>query len=62
MALIEDGWIPKPVASFPRNLEPLSVDVLQHYLVELDEERARTQQELARKQRAADAAARVFRS
>ncbi len=58
----DDGPVAKPAAGFPRNLEPLSVDALRQYLVELDRERVRTRQELERKQRAADAAARVFRS
>lgn len=62
MAMEDDVLVPKPAADFPRNLEPLSVDALRQYLVELDRERTRTQQELERKQRAAAAAEQVFRS
>ena len=62
MAMEDDVLVPKPAANFPRNLEPLSVDALQQYLVELDRERVRTQQELERKQQAAAAAEQVFRS
>ncbi|MCY3702592.1 MAG: DUF1192 domain-containing protein [Rhodospirillales bacterium] len=62
MAMEDDILVPKPAANFPRNLEPLSVDALKQYLVELDRERSRTQQELERKQRATAAAEQVFRS
>ena len=62
MAMEDDVLVPKPAADFPRHLEPLSVDALRQYLVELDRERTRTQQELERKQRAAAAAEQVFRS
>ncbi len=62
MAMEDDILVPRPAANFPRNLEPLSVDALKQYLVELDRERSRTQQELERKQRATAAAEQVFRS
>lgn len=62
MAMEDDILVPKPAANFPRNLEPLSVDALKQYLVELDRERSRTQQELERKQQATAAAEQVFRS
>ncbi|MCY3597003.1 MAG: DUF1192 family protein [Rhodospirillales bacterium] len=62
MAMEDDILVPKPAANFPRNLEPLSVDALKQYLVELDRERSRTQQELERKQRATAAAEQIFRS
>jgi len=62
MAMEDDILVPKPAANFPRNLEPLSVDALKQYLVELDRERSRTQEELERKQRATAAAEQVFRS
>ena len=62
MAMEDDILVPKPAVNFPRNLEPLSVDALKQYLVELDRERSRTQQELERKQRATAAAEQVFRS
>ncbi len=62
MAIDDELLAPKPTANFPRNLEPLSVDALQYYLVELERERARTEEALERKQRAADAAQRAFRS
>ena len=62
MAMEDDVLAPKPAVNFPRNLEPLSVDALQQYLVELDRERARTQQALERKRQATAAAEQVFRS
>ncbi len=62
MAIEDEVRVPKPPENFPRNLEPLSVDALQQYLVELDREQVRARQELERKQLAASAAERVFRS
>lgn len=61
MHVDDDIPVPKEPEGIPRNLEPLSVDALRQYLVELGRERGRVEEEIARRGGAQKAAESVFR-
>ncbi len=48
--------------SITRNLEPLSLDELAQYVIELKEEIRRTESEMARKKAHMDSASSIFKS
>ncbi len=56
-----DDLEPRKPQPQPKNLDPLSVDELQAYIVELEAEIARVKQEIARKQAHLNAAAAFFK-
>lgn len=47
--------------TFPRNLELLSVSELEEYIADLEEEKKRVQNDIAKKKASQDAAASVFK-
>ncbi len=51
----------KDTGTFPRNLELLSVAELEEYIKELEEEKARVQNDIAKKKASQDAAASIFK-
>ena len=52
----------KKTHDITRNLEPLSLDELSHYITELQEEIARTEEEIKRKKAHMDSADSIFKS
>ncbi len=55
--------LPRPkTATFPRNLENLSIDELQAYIQDLEEEIERVKQDIGKKRASIEAAAAFFRA
>ena len=55
--------LPRPkTATFPRNLENLSIDELQAYIQDLEEEIERVKQDIGEKRASIEAAAAFFRA
>jgi len=58
-----DEDLPKPkVTEFPRNLEALSIEDLEHYITQLEGEIERVRGDIKAKKASRDAAASVFKS
>lgn len=51
----------KEIKAFPRNLELLSVGELEEYIKELEAEKTRVQNDIAKKKASQDAAASIFK-
>ena len=58
----EEAPSPIPEASFPRNLEPLSLEALRAYIEELEGEIDRVRQDISAKEQLHDKAQDVFRN
>lgn len=55
--------LPKPkTREFPRNLEGLSIEELEHYIMELNAEIEKTRLDIDKKKASRDAAASIFKS
>ena len=61
---MSDEEVPRPIpeASFPRNLEPLSLKALRAYIGELESEIERVRQDISAKEQLHDEAEDVFRN
>lgn len=59
--MFDEEPVKKQDASLNKNLEPLSLDELAHYIVELKEEISRTEAEIARKKAHMDSASSIFK-
>ena len=58
-----DDELPKPkTAEFPRNLESMSISELDEYVLELEAEIKRANEDKAKKQASQEAAASIFKS
>ncbi len=57
----DDAAKPKQDLSFPRNLEPMSLEALQEYIGDLEAEITRVKEEISNKQAAMNDAERFFR-
>lgn len=60
--MLEEDLDPKTKKPGRKNLEPLSVDELEHYIGALENEIERTRAEIAKKKAHRDAAASIFKS
>ena len=58
---MDELFTPKKVTTFPRNLEPLSVEHLAEYTLELQEEMKRIEEEVVRKKKQRDLADSLFK-
>ncbi len=59
--MFDDLPAPKPDNNFPRNLENMSVEELEDYIIELEEEITRAKDDIGKKKASRDAAASVFK-
>jgi uncharacterized small protein (DUF1192 family) len=57
----DEDDLPRPAAWQPRNLEPLSIDQLEEYIVALEGEIARVRADIAAKQSVRNAAESFFK-
>ncbi|HPD82359.1 MAG: DUF1192 domain-containing protein [Alphaproteobacteria bacterium] len=59
--MFDDDLEPKKQLNIVKNLEPMSLDELTHYIQELKDEIVRTEAEIVRKKAYLDAASSVFK-
>lgn len=60
--MLEEDLDPKTKKPGVKNLEPMSVDELEHYIMALEQEIERTRAEIAKKKAHHDAASSIFKS
>lgn len=60
--MFDDDDLPLNTPKKPKNLEPLSIDELERYITELEQEIGRVEKEIETKKAHRDAASSVFKS